>query len=53
MDYQKRQPIHDFGTKDTAGFSWSLRVSFSFGNRILFLSKVGELVLVLTSGLTV
>lgn len=32
------------GTKDPAGVGWSLPVSFSFGNRILFLSRGGELI---------
>lgn len=39
----------DFGSKGTAGFHWSLSLSFSFGNRILFLHKTGEFVLVFTS----
>lgn len=39
----------DFGSKGTAGFHWPLSLSFSFGNRILFLHKTGEFVLVFTS----
>lgn len=39
----------DFGSKGTAGFHWPPSLSFSLGDRIVFLPKTGELVLVFTS----